>query len=91
MRLSMSDMVERMNSPVSSFSSTAWLFNWLFLSFILNEQPQTVQLTTLDLEIFQQYIVESFCMLCGFSQPTQNRIFFDPFDTAQTADTISFR
>jgi hypothetical protein len=79
-------MVERMNSPVSSFPSTGWLFNWLFLFFILNEQPQTVQLTTLDLEILQQHLVDSVRMPRCFSQPTQNRIFFDPFDTAQAAD-----
>jgi len=44
------------------------------LSFILNEQPQTVQLTTLDLEILQQHIVDSVCMPRCFSQATQNRI-----------------
>jgi hypothetical protein len=87
----MSNMVERMNSPVSSFPSTGWLSNWLFLPFVLNEQPQTVQLATLDLEILQQHIVDSVYMPCCFSQPTQNCIFFDPFDPAQTADTISLR
>jgi len=51
-------MVERMNSPVLGLPSVGRLSDRLFFIFVVDEEPQSVQLTALDLELLQQNLIE---------------------------------
>ena len=42
------------------------------------------------MEFLHQYILHLVSMLGCFSQPSQDRVFLDPFDTGQCADPIPF-
>jgi hypothetical protein len=74
-----------MNCPLSGVSGC------LFFSFVAHVSPQTIQLATLDTIVFHQHLFHRLRMFTRIPQPTQNGVFFVPFDTAQTADATAFR
>jgi hypothetical protein len=47
-------------------------------------------LTSLNLELGHQHLFHRFGMLGRFSEPGQNRVFFEPFDSRQGANAIPF-